>query len=51
MYGYGFIYTDSRLKYTLMNPSYMDLYETHLQLTQINNNKPKIKKKIIKIQN
>jgi hypothetical protein len=29
----------------------MDLYEAHLQMTQISNNKPKTKKKIIKIQN
>jgi len=33
-----------------MEPSYVNLYEAHLQLTQINNNNPKIKKKIIKIQ-
>jgi hypothetical protein len=32
-----------------MDPPYMDLYETHLQLTQISNNNPKTKNKIIKI--
>jgi hypothetical protein len=51
MFGYAFIYTDSRLKETLMDPPYVDLYEAHLQLTQISNNNPKTKKKIIKIQN
>jgi hypothetical protein len=45
MSGYVFIYTDSRLKETLME---VDLYEAHLQLTQINNNNLKTKKKIIK---
>ena len=50
MFGYAFIYTDSRLKETLMDPPYVDLYEAHLQLTQISNNNPKTKKKIIKIQ-
>jgi hypothetical protein len=50
-FGYGFIYTVSRLKWTLIDPSYVDLYEAHLELTQISNNKPKTKKKIIKIQN
>jgi hypothetical protein len=34
-----------------MDPSYVDLYEAHLQSTQISNNKPKTKKKIIKMQN
>jgi hypothetical protein len=32
-----------------MDSSYVDLYETLLQLTQISNNNLKIKKKIIKI--
>ena len=50
MFGYAFIYTDSRLKETLMDPPQVDLYEAHLQFTQINNNNPKTKKKIIKIQ-
>jgi len=50
MFGYAFIYTDSRLKETLIDPPQVDLYETHLQLTQISNNNPKTKKKIIKIQ-
>jgi hypothetical protein len=45
MSGYVFIYTDSKLKETLME---VDLYEAHLQLTQINNNNLKTKKKIIK---
>jgi hypothetical protein len=31
-----------------MDPLYMDLYETHLQLPQISNNNLKIKKKKIK---
>jgi hypothetical protein len=35
---YAFIYTDSRLKQTLMNP-YVDLYEAHLQLNPNNINK------------
>jgi hypothetical protein len=30
-------------------PPYLDLYEAHLQLTKISNNKPKTEKKIIKI--
>jgi hypothetical protein len=56
MFGYAFIYTDSRLKKTVMNPpsKYAHLqYEAHLQLTQISNNNPKTKKKLkktIKIQ-
>ena len=45
MFGYAFIYTNFRLKETLMDPP----YEAHLQLTQISNNNPKTKKKIIKI--
>ena len=49
MFGYAFIYTDSRLKETLMDPLRWTLYEAHLQLTQISNNNPKTKKKIIKI--
>jgi hypothetical protein len=28
-----------------MDPPYVDLYEAHLQLTQISNNNPKTKKK------
>jgi hypothetical protein len=32
-----------------MDPLYVDLYEVHLKLTQISNNKPKTKKTIIKI--
>jgi hypothetical protein len=47
MFGYAFIYTDSRIKETLMDSPYVDLYEVHLQLTQISNNNPKTKKKII----
>jgi hypothetical protein len=31
-----------------MDSLYMDLYEAQLQLIQISNNKPKMKKKIIK---
>jgi hypothetical protein len=50
MFGYAFIYTDSRLKETLMEPPSVDLYEANLQLTQISNNNPKTKKIIIKIQ-
>ena len=38
MFVYAFIYTDSRLKQTLMNP-YVDLYEAHLQLNPNNINK------------
>jgi hypothetical protein len=34
-----------------MDPPYVDVYEAHLHLTQIRNNDPKTKKKIIKIQN
>jgi hypothetical protein len=30
-----------------MAPPYVDLYDAHLQLTQISNNNPKTKKKII----
>jgi hypothetical protein len=33
----------------LNGPLYTDLYEAHLQLNQISDNKPKTKKKIIKI--
>jgi hypothetical protein len=33
-----------------MDHPYVDLYEAHLHLTQIHNNNPKTKKKIIKIQ-
>jgi len=32
-----------------MDPPWVNLYETHLQLIQISNNNPKTKKKIIKI--
>jgi hypothetical protein len=32
-----------------MDPLNVDLNETHLQLTQISNNNPKTKKKILKI--
>ena len=49
MCGYALIYIDSRLKQTLIDPSLVDLYETHLQFTQISNNNPKTKQKIIKI--
>jgi hypothetical protein len=51
MFGYGFFYTDSRLKETLMDLPQVDLYEFHLQLIQISNNNPKTKKKIKKIKN
>jgi len=33
-----------------MDPPWVDLYESHLQLIQISNNNPKTKKKIKKIQ-
>ena len=48
MFDYVFIYTDSRFKETLMDLPQVDLYEAHLQFTQISNNNPKTKKKIIK---
>ena len=48
MFDYVFIYTDSRFKKTLMDLPQVDLYEAHLQFTQISNNNPKTKKKIIK---
>ena len=38
MFGYAFIYTDSWLTETLMDPPEVDLSEAHLQLTQISNN-------------
>jgi hypothetical protein len=50
MFGYAFIYTNSKLKETLIDPPLGDLYEAHLQLTQLSNNNSKTKKNIIKIQ-
>jgi hypothetical protein len=41
MFDYVFIYIDSRLKETLMDPPEVDLYAAHLQLTQISYDNPK----------
>jgi len=49
MFSYAFIYTDSRLKETLMDPL-GGLIWIPLTINQISNNNPKTKKKIIKIQ-
>ena len=50
MSGYAFIYTNSRFKYSLMDPPLGGLILSPLTIEQTSNNNPKTKKKIIKIQ-
>jgi len=52
MFGYAFIYTDSRLKKTVMNPpskyAHLQYEAKHARITIKRNNNPKTKKKLKK---
>jgi len=50
MFGYAFIYTNSRLKRNPNGPSLGELIWSPLIIDSNKNNNPKTKKKIIKIQ-